>query len=56
MNTSNDFSTFVDGFMDNGDEFTFSGNNDVGEEITGIYRHVQASKAEFGDREYMFEA
>lgn len=56
MNTSNDFSAFVDSLLDTSDEFAFNGKNDIGENIAGVYRHVQAGKAEFDDREYMFEA
>lgn len=56
MNYSNDFSAYVDSMLDNSDEFSFGGRNDVGENLADVYRHVQASKAEFNDREYMFEA
>ena len=56
MNTSNDFSAFVDSMLDTSDEFNFGIKNDVGENLADIYRHVQAGKAEFDDRGYVFEA
>jgi len=56
MKTSNDFSVFIDSILDRNDEFSFGGKNDVGENLADVYRHVQSSKADFDDREYMFEA
>ncbi len=56
MNSSNDFSAFVDSLLDSSDEFSFGGRNDVGENLADIYRHVQATKGDFDDRGYRFEA
>ncbi len=56
MNTFSDFSTLVDSYVDTDSDFMLNGNNDIGEDIMGLYRHIQASKAEFSDRDYMFEA
>jgi len=56
MNTSNDFSAFADRYLDTNNEFSFTSNNDIGENIASAYRDIQSGKAEFGDREYMFEA
>ena len=56
MDNSSDFSVFVERLLDMSDEFSLSGKNDIGENIVNIYRHAQAGKAEFDDREYVFGA
>ena len=54
MNTSINYSGFVDMFMEPGDNFESCGYSDTNESIEKIYNYIESYKAGFNDREYTF--
>lgn len=55
MNNSINCSGFVDMFMDSSDDFEPYGCSEVNESLNKIYDSIQAYKAGFNDREYMYD-
>ena len=54
MSATINYPGLVDMFMDSDVDFEVNGVDDINENIVRIYNHIQAYKANFSDREYVF--
>ena len=55
MNTSINYSGFVDSFLDSDDDFEPYGCSDTNECLEKIYNSIESYKAGFCDREYDYD-
>ena len=55
MSATINYANFVDMFLDSDEDFEPYGCDDINENIEKIYNHVQAYKAAFNDREYVYD-
>lgn len=55
MNTSINYSGFVDMFLDSEDDFEPYGCSETTESLEKIYNSIQSYKAGFSDREYSYD-
>lgn len=55
MNTSINYSGFVDMCLDSDDDFEPYGYSDTSESLEKVYNCIQSYKAGFNDREYAFD-
>lgn len=55
MNDSINYSGFVDMFLDSNDDFEPYGCVETNESLERIYNSIESYKAEFSDREYLYD-
>ena len=55
MNDSIDYLAVVDMFLDSNEDFEPYGCSDTNETLERIDNHIQTRRAEFNDREYVYD-